>query len=176
MGHNLAKMIDLDALRQEIEREAARDMCPRAAAIEKNILIYDARDVDDDIRSEWAEILNKGFGVFIIQRGFASTLAIDAASDIYRQIIIDERKADIAASDHFAKAGANDRIWNSLQKLCLRAPDVYVEYVANPVIDVAMRAWLGLGFQFAAQLNQVRPGGKAQASNRDYHLGFMSAQ
>jgi len=176
MGHNLVKMIDLDAFHQEIERETTKDMCPRAALIEKNIPIYDGGDVDDDIRSEWAEILNKGSGVFVIKRGFASLDAIDAASDVYRQIIIDERNAGIAASDHFAKAGANDRIWNSLQKLCLAAPQIYVEYVANPVIDIAMRAWLGPGYQFASQLNQVRPGGKAQASHRDYHLGFMSPQ
>ena len=48
--------------------------------------------------------------------------------------------------------------------------------MANPVIDLACRAWLGPGYQIATQVNQVRPGGKAQAPHRDYHLGFMTAE
>jgi ectoine hydroxylase-related dioxygenase (phytanoyl-CoA dioxygenase family) len=46
--------------------------------------------------------------------------------------------------------------------------------MANPVIDLACRSWLGPGYQLATQINQVRPGGKAQQAHRDYHLGFMS--
>jgi ectoine hydroxylase-related dioxygenase (phytanoyl-CoA dioxygenase family) len=95
---------------------------------------------------------------------------------VFRAIIAEERAAGQAAGDHFAKAGANDRIWNSLQKLCLRAPEVFVRYMANPVIDLACRSWLGPGYQMATQVNQVRPGGKAQQPHRDYHLGFMSGQ
>nr|WP_244638610.1 phytanoyl-CoA dioxygenase family protein [Pantoea agglomerans] len=34
-------------------------------------------------------------------------------------------------------------------------------------------AWVGPGYEITAQVNQVRPGGKAQQPHRDYHLGFQ---
>lgn len=169
-----ADTIDLEQFRRQVETETTMAMCPTAIAIEKNIPIYDGASVSDTIASEWASIIGDGAGVFVVKRAFADPGAIDAASEVFRTIIADERATGGGAGDHFAKAGANDRIWNSLQKLCLRAPDVYARYMANPVIDIACRAWLGPGYQIATQVNQVRPGGKAQAPHRDYHLGFMS--
>lgn len=171
----LADTISLENFRAEVERPTLLSDYPGAIAIENGIPVYNGR-VRPEIAPEWARIIGEGPGVFVVKRAFANTDAIDAASDVFRAIIAEERAAGIAASDHFAKAGANDRIWNSLQKLCLRAPDVYVRYMANPVIDLACRAWLGPGYQIATQVNQVRPGGKAQAPHRDYHLGFMSPE
>ncbi|MDB5659329.1 MAG: phytanoyl-CoA dioxygenase family protein, partial [Cypionkella sp.] len=165
----LADTISLADFRADVERETLRADYPGAMKVEKNIPIYDARTVTPAIAPEWARIIGDGPGVFVVKNAFTDTSAIDAASDVFRAIIADERAAGTAAGDHFAKAGANDRIWNSLQKLCLRAPDVYARYMANPVIDLACRAWLGPGYQLATQVNQVRPGGKAQAPHRDYH-------
>ncbi len=48
--------------------------------------------------------------------------------------------------------------------------------MANPVIDLACRSWPGRGYQIATQVNQVRPGGKAQLPHRNYHLDFMKAE
>jgi ectoine hydroxylase-related dioxygenase (phytanoyl-CoA dioxygenase family) len=110
--------------------------------------------------------------VFAVRRAHHDLAAIDAATEVFREIIAEERAAG-GRGDHFAQAGANDRIWNSLQKLCLRAPEVYARYVSSPVIARACRAWLGPAYQFTTQLNVVRPGGKAQQAHRDYHLGFM---
>jgi len=132
--------------------------------------------VTESILPEWAAVLGQGPGVLVIHNAFTDLAAIDAASDVFRQIIADERATGFEQADHFAKGGANDRIWNSLQKLCLRAPEIYVRYMANPVIDLVCRAWLGRGYQVAIQVNQVRPGGKAQTAHRDYHLGFMSPE
>jgi hypothetical protein len=171
----LADAISLEDFRAEVERETLPSEYPGAMKIEKGIPIYDTRTVTPAIAPEWARIIGEGPGVFVVKGAFADTGAIDAASEMFRAIIAEERAAGVASGDHFAKAGANDRIWNSLQKLCLRAPDVYARYMANPVIDLACRAWLGPGYQIATQVNQVRPGGKAQAPHRDYHLGFMSA-
>ena len=125
-------------------------------------------------RANGLKFWGRGPGVFVVRRAFQNLAAVDAATKVFQQIIADKRAAGIAPGDHFAKAGANDRIWNSLQKLCLRAPDIYVRYMANPIVDIACRAWLGPGCQVATQVNQVRPGGKAQAPHRDYHLGFMT--
>ncbi|NCW61773.1 MAG: phytanoyl-CoA dioxygenase [Rhodobacteraceae bacterium] len=103
-----------------------------------------------------------------------NTDVIDAASDVFHRIIADEKQTAKSGADHFAASGANDRIWNSLQKLCLNAPDVHVNYFANPFIDAACEAWLGPHYQMTAQVNLVRPGGQAQTAHRDYHLGFQS--
>jgi ectoine hydroxylase-related dioxygenase (phytanoyl-CoA dioxygenase family) len=39
--------------------------------------------------------------------------------------LIEEFRAAGFSVDHFAKPGANDRVWNALEKLCLRAPVVF---------------------------------------------------
>ncbi|WP_370584718.1 phytanoyl-CoA dioxygenase family protein [Paracoccus sp. IB05] len=171
---DLVPEISLEEFRAQVETVTTIEHCPSAIAIEKNIPIYDGARVSAEISREWARVIGEGAGVFVVKNAFADRGAIDAASDAFRAIIAHERETGVAAGDHFAKAGANDRIWNSLQKLCLHDPAVYARYMANPVIDIACRAWLGPGYQIATQVNQVRPGGKAQAPHRDYHLGFMS--
>lgn len=170
-----AKDIAVDVFLRDIETKTQNQDCPTASHIASNIPIYDGARVTTATGREWADILLNGAGVFVIKRAFTDLSAVDDASQIFRDIIAAERAAGVAAGDHFAKAGANDRIWNSLQKLCLRAPEVYTRYMANPVIDLACRSWLGPGYQMATQVNQVRPGGKAQQPHRDYHLGFMTA-
>ena len=171
---DFVSVLDLEEFCGQVETETTHQQCPTAIAIEKNIPIYDGTKVTDAIAPEWVRVIGQGPGVFVVKRAFTDPEAIDAASDAFRAIIAHERATGVAAGDHFAKAGANDRIWNSLQKLCLHDPAVYVRYMANPVIDIACRAWLGPGYQLATQVNQVRPGGKAQDPHRDYHLGFMS--
>jgi ectoine hydroxylase-related dioxygenase (phytanoyl-CoA dioxygenase family) len=37
-------------------------------------------------------------------------------------------------------------------------------------------AWLGPGYRITSQVNVVKPGGAAQVSHRDYHLGFQTAE
>jgi ectoine hydroxylase-related dioxygenase (phytanoyl-CoA dioxygenase family) len=170
-----AKDIDFAEFRRDVETLTQPSDCPGAADIAGNIPIYDCKSVTAASGAEWANILLNGAGVFVIRQAWRDLSSIDAASDIFRAIIAEERAAGTAAGDHFAKAGANDRIWNSLQKLCIRAPEIYVRYMANPLIDLACRSWLGPGYQIATQVNQVRPGGKAQQPHRDYHLGFMGA-
>ncbi|WP_172330105.1 phytanoyl-CoA dioxygenase family protein [Mangrovicoccus sp. HB161399] len=157
-----------------IATETTPAMCPTAAAVEKGIPVYDGAAVGEETAAEWASVIGRGPGVFVVRGAFADLEAIDAATAVFRRIIAEERESNGGGADHFAAAGANDRIWNSLQKLCLKDPAVYARYMANPVIDLACRAWLGPGYQIATQVNQVRPGGKAQAPHRDYHLGFMS--
>ena len=152
-----------------------------AAAIEKNVPIYDMAALGDvlardraAVMAEWAWVLRDGPGVMALKGAYADTAPIDAATGIFLQIIEDER--DQGGADHFAAAGANDRIWNALQKLCLRAPDVFAGYFGNPAIAAVCEAWLGPAYQMTAQINLVRPGGQAQQAHRDYHLGFMTRE
>src|SRR5437667_42928 len=78
--------------------------------------------------------------------------------------------------DDLAKPGANDRVWNALEKLAVREPRVFAEYYANDVIALVSTAWLGPAYQVTSQVNVVNPGGAAQVPHRDYHLGFMPGE
>ena len=105
---------------------------------------------------------------------FDDPWSIDRATRQFEAIIAAQRAAGGAAGDHFAAAGQNDRIWNALEKLALRAPEVFADYYANNLIATVCRAWLGPGYQVTSQVNVVNPGGAAQGAHRDYHLGFAS--
>lgn len=152
--------------------------------VQKNIPIYVMPALADvlrdpasrqDLLGEWGWVLGKSSGVFVLSGAYEDCSAIDQATAVYEQIIVDEKAAAGEKADHFAASGANDRIWNSLQKLCLAAPDVFARYFANAPVAAACEAWLGPAYQMTAQVNLVRPGGKAQVAHRDYHLGFQTA-
>ncbi len=163
----------------------ARADVPHAKEISKNIPIYDAAALGGVfsnasarrvLMAEWARVLLSGAGVFVIKGACADHAAVDAATRTYEKIIAAEKTTNGGGADHFAAAGANDRIWNALQKLCIAAPEVFVRYFASPAIDAACEAWLGPNYQMTAQVNLVHPGGQAQQAHRDYHLGFQTAQ
>ncbi len=176
-GYFTANACDPEALKASIARLSERNLAPRAAGIVKNVPLYDVPglDLDDpDLLTEWAQVLREGAGVLCLKRAFADTAPIDRATEVFRAIIAEE--AGRGKGDHFAAAGANDRIWNALQKHALRDPDGFVAYYANPALAAVSTAWLGPHYQMTAQVNQVRPGGKAQRAHRDYHLGFQTAE
>ena len=156
-----------------------------AAGAEKNVPFYDMdalRPLLDDparrraLMAEWADVLGQGAGVVVLKRAYADTGPIDRASAAFDRIIAHEKAAGGGGADHFAAAGANDRIWNSLQKLCMEDPETFALYFGNPVLDAVCEAWLGPFHQMTAQVNLVRPGGRAQSAHRDYHLGFQTAE
>ena len=100
---------------------------------------------------------------------------IETATKIFEAIIKSE-KINGNSGDHFAKPGANDRIWNSLQKHCMEDPQNFIDYYCSEIIALAAQSWLGPNYQITAQVNSVNPGGEAQKPHRDYHLGFMSTE
>lgn len=167
-----------------IGQELRADSLQFADEVTQNVPVYDAPALapvlaDPDQRralmSEWAWVLGDRSGIVVIKRAVTDREALDAATAIYEQIIAEER-ATKTGEDHFAGAGANDRVWNALQKLCLANPEVFARYFASPSIAAVCEAWLGPGYQMTAQINLVRPGGAAQVAHRDYHLGFMSLE
>ncbi|MFV1497287.1 phytanoyl-CoA dioxygenase family protein [Phaeobacter sp. JH20_02] len=176
---------DLSDFRKLVEQDLTADQVPLAGAIVKNIPIYDMTALSgmlgnsDDRRrlmAEWAQGLREGAGVLVLKQAYQDTAAIDSASAIYEQIIAQEKLANGGGADHFAAAGSNDRIWNSLQKLCEAAPKVFARYFGNVALAAVCEAWLGPNYQMTAQINLVRPGGEAQQAHRDYHLGFQTAE
>ena len=156
---------------------------PHASAIEQNVLVYDApalAGVIADLRqcraleAELAHALMEGPGIVVFGRAFADTDIVDRASRVFFDIIENEKADGTVKGDHFGKPGANDRVWNALEKMAVSDPDVFVEYYANDIIALISRAWLGPNYQVTSQINVVNPGGAAQTVHRDYHLGFQS--
>ncbi len=148
---------------------------PLASEIIQNTVIYQGetfRSADPRaLMSEINRAFDQGPGIIAIKGALPDHEVINATTALFEQMIEDERGT--GGGDHFAKPGANDRVWNAAQKHCLADPQNFAAYFANPAIDLPCRAWLGQGYQFTAQVNRVNPGGAAQKAHRDYHLGFM---
>jgi len=154
-----------------------------AEAVSGNILVYDSERLRGAIatatgrreaQAELARALMNGPGVVVFKRAFSDASVVDAATDAFDAIIADQRASGAASGDHFAKPGANDRVWNALEKLAVRAPSVFAAYYANDILALVSTAWLGPDYQITSQVNVVNPGGDPQTGHRDYHLGFMS--
>jgi ectoine hydroxylase-related dioxygenase (phytanoyl-CoA dioxygenase family) len=157
---------------------------PHAREVVSNVLVYDAADVRDRAASpetrqallaEWVEALIDGPGIVVFRQAFPDAAVVDAASAAFWAMIEEQRAQKSGGGDHFAKPGANDRVWNALEKLCLRDPEVFAAYYGNPIIALVSEAWLGPAYQITSQINVVNPGGEAQSAHRDYHLGFQDA-
>ncbi|TBA87368.1 phytanoyl-CoA dioxygenase [Rhizobium ruizarguesonis] len=176
---------DLDEFRALAEKTTALADYPSASAVEKNVLIYDSRKVmttaatPEGRRAVLAEICDafgEGPGVVVFKRAYEDTGIVDRASTIFDAIIEEQHRTSTGGGDHFAKPGANDRIWNSPEKHCLADPANFAEYYGNAIVALASEAWLGPSYQMTAQVNRVNPGGSAQSAHRDYHLGFQSSK
>jgi ectoine hydroxylase-related dioxygenase (phytanoyl-CoA dioxygenase family) len=176
---------DIEAFRRIVERSVDPADYPFASDVKSNVLIYDGLEARSaaaspearkELMAEWVEALTDGPGIIAIRGAFADMTPIDRTNDHFWAIIEDERRNNVGGGDHFAKPGANDRIWNALEKLCLRDPAAFAAYYGNAVIALVSEAWLGPSYQITSQLNVVNPGGAAQVAHRDYHLGFQSAE
>ena len=155
---------------------------PNASRIENSVPVYDARklltELDNqsrrrEVQSELIAVLLGGPGIAVFEGAFEHHV-VDRVSTSFREMILEQRANGVTAGDHFAKAGANDRVWNALEKLAVRDPEAFVDYYANDILAVICSAWLGPGYQVTSQVNVVNPGGPAQSPHRDYHLGFQS--
>lgn len=185
VGYFEAEACDINEFNLLIDQVIAPSTVPNARDIQKNIPIYDMSKLRSSlenkvlrrqIMSEWARVLRSGPGIVVLQGAYAHTNVLDDATLIYENIIAAEKDGNGGGADHFAASGANDRIWNSLQKLCEQAPEVFLRYFANTSIAALCEAWLGPNYQMTAQINLVYPGGAAQQAHRDYHLGFQTAE
>ena len=154
-----------------------------ASAVQQNVLIYDSEQLRaattsepsrSAVEAELVRALQDGPGVIVFAGAFPDISVVDRASDAFESIIAEQQASGTAAGDHFAASGQNDRVWNALEKLAMRAPDVFADYYANELLATVCRAWLGPAYQVTSQVNVVNPGGAAQTVHRDYHLGFQS--
>ena len=158
---------------------------PHAAEVAQGVLLYDGDSLRGCLRSpaerrsvadELARALSDGPGLVVLRGAFADTEVVDQASALFTAMIDAQHASGAVAGDHFAKPGANDRVWNTLEKLAHARPDVFVTYYANELLALACEAWLGPYYQVTSTVNVVNPGGAAQTGHRDYHLGFVSTE
>ena len=175
---------NLEDFKKIIARSSDLQDYPFAAAIEKNVPVYDSAEIvrisstpegRNAIMAEWAEVFLSGPGIVVFKNALTDVAALDKMSENFTAIIAEQHANNTGAGDHFAKAGANDRIWNALEKIALRDPDCFARYYCNDMIAMVSQAWLGTSYQITAQVNVVNPGGEAQSVHRDYHMGFQSA-
>jgi ectoine hydroxylase-related dioxygenase (phytanoyl-CoA dioxygenase family) len=152
---------------------------PLATDVVEKVLVYDAARLlaapPAVARAELVRAFADGPGVVVVRGAYPDPGVVDRASAAFEEMIAEQRAGGAVAGDHFAKPGANDRVWNALEKLAVRAPEVFVSYYANDVLALVATAWLGPGYQVTSQVNVVNPGGAAQVGHRDYHLGFLPA-
>ncbi len=120
--------------------EVLRDKTPDYAyadQIEQQVPLYDAERIRKEdprkVQAELAHALSDGPGIVVLKGAFGKEV-VDAATDEFNGMIRDQRAAGTTAGDHFAKPGANDRVWNALEKLALRAPEVFAAYYANDLL------------------------------------------
>jgi len=166
-----------------VQRSADPEDWPMADRIVRNTPIYSGEilrtltgDARRELMAEWVTCLRTGPGIVVIDGAFADTAPIDSATAIFENLIAQEKEQGKSRADHFAKPGANDRVWNALEKHCLAAPEDFARYYSNRCLATICEAWLGPAYQVTAQVNRVNPGGSAQSAHRDYHLGFMTPQ
>ncbi|MDF2894440.1 MAG: hypothetical protein K0Q46_1226 [Rhodococcus erythropolis] len=156
---------------------------PYAHSVADGVLLYRSEALVEqssnpetraEIQDEIARALLTGPGITVFQGAFDAEI-LDRASAVFRELIARQHESGAASGDHFAKPGANDRIWGAQLKLALEDPKAYVDYYANSIVALASEAWLGPMYQVTSDVNVVNPGGAAQNPHRDYHLGFMSS-
>ncbi|MFF3332868.1 phytanoyl-CoA dioxygenase family protein [Streptomyces sp. NPDC002888] len=176
---------DLDAFRSLVEQRTDPADHPSAERVEQNVPLYDSERLRSlaatgegrrAVQEELVRTLLDGPGIVVLKRAFADAGVVDGMSEAFFALIEEERASGAARGDHFAKPGANDRVWNALDKVAVRAPEVFADYYANDMLELVCEAWLGPAHQVTSQVNVVNPGGAAQSVHRDYHLGFLSQQ
>ncbi|MDH3245048.1 MAG: phytanoyl-CoA dioxygenase family protein [Saprospiraceae bacterium] len=175
--------INLDAFADLCQQSVDRNDFPLATSVRQNVVIYQGEKLtaaleDDDekkkVKGELHHCLKNGPGVFAIQDFYSDRNILDRSTQIFEEIIAREKVNRSIVGDHFAKVGENERIWNSFQKVAERDPHAFIAYYKNPLFAIVSESWLGPGYQMTAQVNIVKPGGRAQTAHRDFHLGFQS--
>jgi len=172
----------LDAFRALVEQPTDLGDFPYASSVERNVLVYDsdrlrksvAAGERREVQAELVRAFAEGPGIVVLQGAFPDLSVVDRSTEVFEALIAEQRASGAGAGDHFAQPGANDRVWNALEKAALYDPEAFADYYANDMLALVSVAWLGPGYQVTSQINVVHPGGAAQTVHRDYHLGFLT--
>jgi len=172
----------LDEFRALVEVPTDPVDYPLADRIDAGVVVYSAADLAERMasgldrttaRGEIASALLDGPGTIVVT-GAMEPSVIDRASAVFFDLIAQQNSRGQSVGDHYAKPGANDRIWNSFEKHAIADPESFVDHYSNEFISLVATAWHGPAYQMSAQVDVVNPGGDAQMPHRDYHLGFLT--
>src|SRR5208282_2725168 len=75
-----------------------------------------------EMMAEWVEAMTDGPGIIVFRKTFADLGPIEAANAHFWAMIDEQHKNNSARGDHFAKPGANDRVWKRAGKALSRRP------------------------------------------------------
>ena len=113
-----------DLLAVLAERTDPHDF-PLATDVVDDVLVYDAPHLlnasPDAARAELVRAFADGPGVVVVRAAYPDRAVVDRATVAFEEMIAEQRATGAVAGDHFAKPGANDRVWNALEKLAVRA-------------------------------------------------------
>ncbi|WP_305989209.1 phytanoyl-CoA dioxygenase family protein [Roseibium sp. MMSF_3544] len=174
----------IDDFKRHLEQKTEAADYPAAEEIVFNIPVYNGKTLLQStasetgwraVMAEWNRSFATGPGIIVIRKGYTDLALIDEVTGVLNRIMQDEQQLKAGKGDHFAAAGANTRIWNAHEKLCVEETELFIRYNANELLRRASEAWLGPRYQITCQVNVVHPGGKAQVAHRDYHMGFQDA-
>lgn len=173
----------LDDFRRVVEVETRRDDYPHASQIVAGAVVYDSElllplladeSSRDELEIEIGSALGDGPGIVAFRGAFRDHAVLDRVTEHFLEMIAEQHRQGMASGDHYAKPGANDRVWNSIEKLALIDPEAFVAYFANEMVALTATAWLGPHYRISSQVNLVHPGGEQQSPHRDYHVGFLT--
>ena len=86
------------------------------------------------VQAELVRALADGPGIVVFEGAFPDPSVVDRLTDVFDALIAEQRASGASAGDHFAKPGANDRVWNALEKAALYDPEAFADYYANDVL------------------------------------------
>jgi ectoine hydroxylase-related dioxygenase (phytanoyl-CoA dioxygenase family) len=174
-------MADMSMFVASLCQQNESEKYPHAEGFEADIPIYDGdflRTLTSDqmavVKAEWVQCWQHGAGIFVVRKLFDQISIVDAATQVFYDLLHEQNQAQHNLADHFAAAGANSRIWNCLEKMAVNNARVFIDYYKNPLLADVCTAWLGPEYQLTSQVNLVHPGGASQQPHRDYHLGFTT--
>ncbi len=170
--------LSISTFNQLCQQKTKSSSYPLALSIQNNIPIYEGAklrlslnaETSQDYKNEFTHIFEEGPGVIVIQHFFDNDNDIENMSYVFEELLKQQGKG---AGDHFAKKGANGRIWNAFEKSAMHDPSTFIQYYKNPLLQMVAQSWLGPNYQVTTQLNVIYPQGQAQQPHRDFHLGFQ---
>ncbi|HWN34947.1 MAG TPA: phytanoyl-CoA dioxygenase, partial [Pseudonocardia sp.] len=154
MAHTLtptAKDCRLDDLLAVLDEPTNLADYPHATEVVDGVLIYSTAALRDTPADELVHALADGPGVLAV-RDAVPPATVHRASAAFEAMIAEQHASGAAGGDHFARPGANDRIWNGVQKLAVRDPETFVDYYAGDALAAVSHAWLGPAYQVTSQV------------------------
>ena len=117
-------MADMNMFVASLSQKHESENYPNAVDFQKHIPVYDGdqlRRLDAsakaDVEAEWIKCWQQGAGVFVVRKLFDQMAVVDAATQVFYDLLHDQNKTQHDLADHFAASGANSRVWNCLEKM-----------------------------------------------------------